>query len=580
MKSLKSLVILSIIGLLAGVGCTDSSSTNNCTSGSTSSGCQVPTTSGSSTALQIQFVDSYFNDPNSSTTWTTISASNLNAGTIPNLNVYPSYNTLSIAASLSDAAAALTQRSNSVVTDINQTPYIEFVAQVGTSYAYQYNIITKVNGVSKTTQGAISSVSILPGTTRAIIPLSSAFLSNLYFGQSAQQNPGTIISGQLSITASSNTQSSAPVSISFSSVYSLQNRTYLMSVADAMKNFTIENRWSSYYTSGTTPQTNLPIVVAKDISGKSANPTNLMVKFCGTKPSISIDQTMFFELPFDGIQFQNTGVVVPNRGNTFYTNNVKLDTINDFKIKVSIGGQPINPKADNNTDYYLPPSTTINNFDITFAADFTPTSSYSLADPNGKGLLFPLKPVCQEIKDEAFSPLANAQQGAAALAAGAVQRMTCDLDTTTTNKTYTYDQLQGLSPAPMDTWYDNFSYAPMRLSRKELGHLYGIKQITFTVAAAFKLIVLDSNGNPQLDGAGKPIVYSEGGNSCNGDGSTDWTVINKSLTYTIFDNVAGHASIPGLPGILNLFNSSTTQTYPKMKINNENLDANAIRHIY
>ena len=533
-----------------------------CTTGSTKPECQVGTDLGVDAGLlQVQFADSYFYDLNTDS-WSTVKASELNAGVIDTtVAVYSSYLNLGLTEALNSAQAAKGQKEASL-NQKNQVPYIEFAAKDGVRYLYRYQKQT----LSGTT--LVDEQGIVPiAGARAILPLVNAAFNNQYF--TSESTVGSRFKNIVSITAENNKRAGPVYQVQFQSMFAVQSIDFLVNYSQEMQSYSLPTRWKYYNNaSNTGNNTNLPFFTLEDRKSiPTSVPVDARVLFKAA-PKLQLKQEIFFELPFQGDLFKVSGTVVPDRGHRFYISAIPLSSERDFGMRVSLGGEPLTQNSLSFEKFNFPIG---RKFDINFAYDFTPNVRYGAqaggGDPFQKGLLYPLRPVCYEIKDQVYQPWIKEPPRNAARAQGRYYAI-CDLDETKEVSLGTSSQER------MDTWYDFFSYAPYRADKNELGHFYGLKSVTFVMEACVKI---------QVKAAGDTAwqTKTQGGSNC-GDANSDtsWTQVYAEKTFTIFDYVNSYKSVKDLTSIIERFKSSSTEPYPTMKFNNEMLNGDSIRHVY
>lgn len=560
---MKKFVFLTLLTLTAGfisVGCNKSSST--CSSTSTSAQCTIADPGAADAALlAINFADSLFYDPNTSS-WTTIPASGLSAGTIATaVPVYSSYLSLGQTEATNDVLLAGAQKA-AAASSHNAIPYLEFTANAGVTYLFRYQKYSTDGVLLVDFQGTVP-----VSSSRAVLPLLNSSFNNAYYDITA--TIGTRYKNVISITAENNKKAGSVYQVSYQSIFSVENIDFNLAYSKAMSKFSLNNRWSFYNNSTNTgPNTNFDFFTLQDkIDAPTTVPVDARVVFYAP-PVLQMSEQIFAEIPFEAALFQVSGTVVPDRGNSFLVATVPMDSTKDFGMNITLGGVALTQNSLAYTALALPAGKT---FDIDFAYNLTPNLSYGSqvggGDPFSNGLLYPLKPVCYELKNQTYVPWVKEPLRDAAIAAGNYFGI-CDLDQTAEINPGT------TSPSSIDTWHNFFSYAPLRANKNELGHLFGIQSVTFTMTACLKVQVkasTDTNWNTKTVG-GSNCGYSTADNS--------WTFVTAQKTFTIFDDTSTYGSAQDLNSVISRFKSSSTITYPTLKINNENLNGSSIRHIY
>lgn len=560
MQRIKYLTLPLIFMVLAGFGCNQKNET--CSTGSTDPNCQIGDDLGVDAALlQINFVDSYFYDLNTGS-WVTVTANDLNSGSInTTVPVYASYVNLSLTEATNNALGASAQKNTSS-TNPSQVPYIEFQAKDGVSYLYRYQKYTADGTQLVDFQGQI------PVTNgRATLPLVNATFNNKYYDSTT--TIGTRFKNIVQITASTNKKAGSIYQVQFQSIYSVQNIDFQTTLSQEMSNFTLGKRWNFYNNiSNTGPNTNLSFFTLQDRKNVPTTvPIDARVLF-KDPPALQIKEEVFFELPFQGDLFKISGTVVPDRGNKFYVQTIPLNSTRDFNMKVTLGGVALQKNSLTYTALNFPSGRT---FDVNFAYDFTPNSAYGSqsggGDPFSNGLRYPLKPVCYELKSQTYVPWVKEPLRNAALTAHKYFGI-CDLDATAEVS------LDTPSTSNLDTWHDFFSYAPYRPDKNELGHMFGIRSVTFTMTSCLKVQVKSATDTVWE-------TKTAGGSNC-GDTTADtsWTFVTVEKTFSIFDDTTPYLEVQDLTSILARFKSSSIQSYSTMKFNNENLSSDTIRHLY
>jgi hypothetical protein len=560
MAELTTKITAAIVTFLLLTSCNPA--TEQCTTASTSAECQVGTDLGIDAGLlKIQFADSYYFDLNDNK-WMTIKATELSAGIIGStVHVYSTYLNLGLTEANNSALAAKSQKDASLNVQ-NQVPYIEFAAKDGVRYLYRYQKQTAA-GVTLVDEQGVVPVS----GTRAVLSLVNASFNNKYF--TAESTEGSGFKNIVQITAETNKKAGQVYQIQFQSMFAIQSLDFIVAYSTQMDNFSLAKRWSFYENETSTgPNTNLPFFSLKEKkSTLTSVAVDARVRFKGA-PKIQIKQDVFFELPFQADLFKVSGTVVPDRGYRFYVATVPADSQRDFNMKVTLGGEPLTANALVYESFGFPANRT---FDIGVAYDFTPNPKYGAppqlsGDTYSHGLLYPLKPVCHELKDQTYLPWVEEPKRDAVLAKGNYHAV-CDLDDTKEVS------LTAPSPDRMDTWHDFFSYAPYRPGKNELGHFYGIKSVTFSMDACL-LVEVRAPGSEW-------IQKTVGGSNC-GDSTSSaiWTSVHVERSYLIFDYVDSYKTIKDLPSVIERFKSSATEIYSTMKFNNELLSGDEIRHLY
>jgi hypothetical protein len=432
-----------------------------------------------------------------------------------------------------------------------------------------------------------------PASGRAILPLVNATFNNQYYD--ASSTFGTAYMNVVKFIAESNGVVGQAYAVQFTSVFGVVNVDYQVAYSSQMSAFTLAKRWSSYHDSSSSaalaPNANFPFFTLQNpASSPTTGALDARVVF-SAPPKLEISENVFFELPFDGNQFNITGAVVPQRGNSFFVATIPLDSSQDFKMKMTLGSVPLTASSSSSATAFsimsgsgygtLPSGSSLS---VGLAYDFTQSANYS---GSTHPLLYPLKPVCYELKNQNYLPWdALLGEGARDLSIAQGQPfVVCDLDQTAE---LTPSTAPPATAASIDTWFSFFSYAPYRPANNELGHLFGIESVTFSMTACLKVQVKapsdpDAEWTAAAGGWKTASAGAAGGVGCGlaqSNADNTWTAVVAQQSFSIFDNVAPYAGAQGLVTILNQFKNSSVTPYQSMKINNEKLSGTSVRHLY
>lgn len=547
--------------------CSDASNVNH-------SECQkqITTVGGNSAPLGISFSDSYFYDQNTEI-WQTIKATNLAGGiagiTIP---IYANFLNMTDTNALELVASARTQFNNQAAynpSDYNIVPYIELVPQSGAQFIYSYK---KKDSAGNTIYEKIGTVPTKDG--RPILPLINSYFDNQLYDTNAIV--GTVFSHTLSFNLQVKGSASPQIyTIVFDTVFQIPNADFRIAYSTQMQNLTLANRFSSFFkVNDYVANNNVPFFTLKDKNTSPDQvPLDLKIVF-KDPPTLTINEEVFFEMPFEYDTFQNTGKVVASRGYQYYFQPVQLDSTNDFKMKIFMNGSSMT--ANSAVEYQklnLPSGTP---WDIDFIYDFTQNQAYGPlnGDPFGHGLIYPFKPVCNEIANTSFAPLAEAAAKQTAINSGGYYSI-CH---PTENKKIIINSNQ-MSPQPpydlSDTFYGYFSYVPYNPSRNELGHLFGIKVIKFSMQGCMRVYAKQTTDTNWQ-------IKSKSSANCgiNPQDSQGWVYFYAEKQATVFDNLDQFNAVPNLKSILQSFSTRALLRTPNFYFNNELLNGNSVRHLY
>lgn len=561
----KVLFSLTALFLCMNLSCTKDSGLCADATTSTDSNCKVTQDLGiNDSLLQIEFQESRFFDQNSGQ-WVTVAKNEFEAAKVENaVPLYTNSVTTATADAITSASSADSQ-FNAGSSVKNTIPYIKLKANAGVTYLFRYRKYD-MNGAIKYDKMGTATVK----GDYAYIPLVNSFFDNQLY--TTGTSVGTSYKNLFTITAQSATKTGLAKEVSIVTTATVQNTDYLLTFANDVTNFTLDKRWLLYRKAPnyTAPNDNFGFVVLKDRLG-TTEMTDLDVRVVFKDDlKVEMEQMLFEEMPIQLENFKTTGKVVRNRGYSFYTNTITLNSIDDFKHKLYLDDVMLAP--DSKKVYQALSFPAGKKFDISLNLDLTTASSYT-ADPNSKGLQYPLKPVCQLIKGQSYIPWVD-EPARDAAKAGTPSRFQaiCHLDT---NGKVTIDPANNPSGLALtDTWFNFFSYAPDQPDKDRLGHLFGIRHVKFKVSGCYKVQV-------KATGAAAWSNRTVGATDCGDNSSTkDWAAFSTEKTFTIFDNLSQYDSTLGLRSLLETFRSSSLIYKPDLLWNNERLNGNNIRHVY
>lgn len=557
---------LLLLMLLAFVGCTPQAELCSNTTTANDPACKVQSDLGlNAQLLEVKFTDSKFFDQNTKT-WVVVGSKDFETGKV--LATIPLYsNTIAKATAdaVTSAASADAQFTSLVTTGQNDVPYIRVEAKPGVVYSYRYRKIDSL-GVLK-----YEKLGVLPvNGSYAYIPLVNDFIdSQLY---SVGTPVGTQFNNIFTITSTSGTKTGLAKQVQLTTTATVQNTQYLTQFGPSMSLMNLDNRWLFYKLapSYSSINTNLDYLVLKDIAlGGELTDLDVQIIFKDDF-KVTIEQTLFEEIPFQLTNFVQTGIPVATRGWGFNTNTITLNSVDDFNHKLFLDTIPLT--ASSRKVYTVNAFPAGKRFDIKFNLDLTQSATYT-GDPNTKGFQYPLQPVCKTDKGLGYAPWID-EVNRDALKAGIPTKFNaiCHLDQ---SANITVDPANNpTNIALLDTWFNYFSYAPYRPSKNELGHLFGLSSLKFKVSACFKV---------QVKGVGTSTWTNrtQGNTNCGDAASTnDWLVVNTEKDFTIFDNLSAYDTVVGLRPLIETLRAAPLTVKPNMKINNEKLNGNIIRHLY
>ena len=514
--------------------------------------------------LDIAFKDSNFYDQNSQS-WNTIKKINLDGGVMgQTLPIYSNFLNISMEAALAKIILANDQfarQSAYPKVDYSRIPYIEVAYEEGVDYIYAYvkrdlnnNIIFETTGQMQVING------------RAILPFVNASFSNQFYSSDTQIGSRFIHS--IAIAAQSkNKKGTKTANIEFETTLQIPNTTFFVEYADDVKNYTLKNRWNYYYNQiDTVANEQFKFLTLKEIKDISEQiPLDLKVVF-QEPPQLKIQQENFFEMPLDLDALKANSKVVPQRGYSFYVQKGEFNSTSDFKMKIRMNNQFVALQSQREFEVLnLPPGTPWN---MEFFYDFTQSPAYN--GGNGKPLLTPMKPICNEIANTEFSPLQESQSRQTAIQNGSFISI-CH-PKTNGKLIIPADQVATTTYDLSDTWYDYFSYYPFDDFKKEIGHLFGLRRVTFIFEGCLRVYV-------RQPGTSNWELKSQSSAACEQEGETGggWVYFYAEKQATVFDNLADFEGVSGLKSLMQFFGSRPVRQTPNFYFNG---DLNNNRHIY
>lgn len=566
MKCMKKLIILCLLLGLGAVSCSDSDD-NPCSSSANidDPNCNrdIPDITDRPITLGIKFKDSHFYNQNTRA-WETITGQTLDGGIMNiTLPIYSNFLNMSESNVVQKIRLAKDQFERPTFynsADFSTIPYIEVEAEDGVDYLYSYtkrdlnnNIIFERTGQMLKVEG------------RALLPFVNTMFGNQFYTSGI--SAGTKYKHSIAIAAQSQSDiGTRTPTIDFETVLQIPNTTFYVDYSSDVNNFNLKDRFQYYYKNNTdfVPNDLFKFLTLKELKEVPEQvPLDVTVVF-QTPPKLVIEQEVFFEMPFDLEQLKTNNVVVPQRGYAFYNQRGTFTSDLDFNMKIRAGGQFVVLNAQREFEMLNIPGGTP--WDMEFFYDFTQNTNYNSGD--GKGLITPLKPECNNIPNTAFSPLLEKEQKTTAIANGGFIA-TCHPQTNT--KLIIPANQMGSTPYSLsDTWYDFFSYIPLDQAKKEAGHLYGIRSVRFKFEGCVRVYarqVGDTNYELKTDGNALCGESLENG----------WVYFSAEKTATIFDHVNEYDGVPGLKQIIQFFGSSPLRQIPHFEFNR---DLNNNRHIY
>lgn len=527
---------------------------------------QIPSINERPLSLEVIFKDSYFYDQNAEE-WTIISKENLSGGIIRNavpiLSSFLNIGTQEAINRIQISADQHERQDAYPIADYVPIPYIEVAYEEGVDYIYNYVKRNLDNQIvfEKTGQMVIKD-------GRAFLPLINEMFDGEFY--STNTEIGTRFIHGISIAAQSqNKRGARTLNVEFESILQIPNTDFRVAYSDEVNNYTLKDRFNNYFSGGIdfNPNTQFKFFTLeekKDISEQI--PLDIRVVF-QEPPKLTMDQELFFELPFDSDALRSTNSVIPSRGSAFYVKRQELTSDNDFKMRIRMNGSFIT--IINQREFIvnnLPAGTA---WDMEFFYDFTQNPSYT--STSGKPLITPLKPPCNEIRGTVFEPLREKTEKNTAIASGGFIS-TCH-PKEDQKIIIPSDQVSTTPYELTDSWFDFFSYIPYNPFANELGHLYGLRRVTFKAEGCVRVYA-------KQPGTTSWNLKSTTSAVCNVDGASSsegWVYFYAERSATIFDNLSDYEGITGLKALMQFFGSRPVRQTPNFKFNG---DVNESNHIY
>lgn len=517
--------------------------------------------------LSVDFKDSFFYDQNTQN-WSTISKENLNGGvlglTVP---IYSNFLNISTASALTKISIAEDQKNRPAVypkSDYSHIPYIELEYESGVDYIYSYVKKDLNNNIVYEKTGTVPIYQ-----ERAILPLINQSFDNQFYSSLTQIGSRFIHS--ITIAAQSNNKrGTLSRTIDFETTLQIPNTNFYIEYADDVKNFTLPNRWNYYFKGQDfVPNDQFKFMTLKEIKDISEQiPLDIRVVF-KEPPKLSLSQEVFFEMPLDLDALKTIGRVTPQRGFSFYTLKSTFDSDKDFRMKIRMNNQFVTLSSQREFQVLNLPAGTP--WDMEFFYDFTQNALYN-NQGDGKSLLTPLRPVCQNMSNTVFAPLQERQDKNTAIASGGY---IAHCHPQTNGKVIIpQDQITTTPLELSDTYYDFFSYYPYDQYKKDLGHFFGVKSVTFSAEGCVRVYVRQPNtSNWELKSQGSAACEEEGSS---GPGS-GWVYYYAERQITIFDYMNSYDGVAGLKSLMQFFGSRPLRQTPYFYFNR---DLNSTKHVY
>lgn len=516
-------------------------------------------------SLEIKFKDSFYYDGNSQS-WQTIKKENLEGGLFGNtVFIYSNFLNIAQEAAMTRISIASDQFARPTVyprVEYNRIPYIEVEYEPGVDYIYSYvkkdlnnNIVYEKTGQMPVYQN------------RAILPLINASFDNQFYASATQIGSRFIHS--IAIAAQSKTsRGTRTQNIEFETTLQIPNTDFFIEYSDQVKDFTLMNRWSSYFKNNDfVPNDQFKFITLKELKDISEQiPLDIRVVF-QEPPKLKMQQEVFFEMPLDLDALKATNKVTAQRGYAFYTQRHEFDSDRDFKMKIRMNNQFVSLASQREFEILNLPAGTP--WDIEMFYDFSQNPLF----PSGKPLLTPLRPACNEIAGTGFAPIQEKLDKETAIRNGGY---ISHCHPQTNNKVIIpADQIAVTNLDLTDTFYDFFSYDPFDSFKKEIGHFFGVRRVSFIAEGCVRVFV-------RQPGTFSWELKSQGNVNCsqeseNPEDNNGWVYFYAERQVTIFDYINNYDGIAGLRSLIQFFGSRPVRQTPNFYFNG---DTNDPRHIY
>lgn len=491
--------LLAILALLA--SCSGNSPSEECEG---VSGCDGDVSTNLPKNLQVEIQPVYFYLEQSQS-WAQLEPDlngDLFMGTVP---IYSHQISLPLEDAIGLARASQEQFENQdgiSASEYNTLPYIKVRAREGVRYQFNY--------IKKDASGEIVAEMVRDMPIRgdfAYLPLvNEAFGGKM---QSTSLGSGSVLSFQhyVRVTANSDNAAAADIKqVSFRLDPQVQTRDVLQRVHAEMEDFSLPQRWRFYF-DGSDGLANSDLDFASLVDNQQSPetvPYDIQFIF-KERPRLKIRQRSFVEETVDLELLRATGIVLTQRGASFYVEDRTFDSHSDFgsRIKISQGGQSsqVSPVAGSNGTAFIQRNLNpLEPWELTFAYDLS-----SAPGRNGVPLLDPLGTPCSIIdKETPMLPLKYLRDKEEAEAAGG-RYFLCHPDQHGPVAVEAGDPAAN-SMKMYDQWHGFFSYRPdEELERRDLlkvvdaGHFYGLQEVEFEISGCLRILVreaYDGENNP------------------------------------------------------------------------------------
>ena len=501
---------------------------------------QIPNIDTRPTPLSIVFLDSFYYD-SISRTWKGINKDRLLGGIVGDtVLIYSSFLNVPLELALQKASLSAQQKSKPDLfneDEYNRVPYFEIAAEDGVEYLFNY---AKKDLNNNLIYEKIDKVPVIGG--KHILPLVNAMFDNKLYPVDA--SAGSRFIHSIGFAAQSKSaRGSVTRTIDFETAFRIPDAGFNISYSREMSEFNLKNRWRHYFkNSDYQANTEMGFFTLSEQKEKPEQiPLDVKYVF-QTPPSVNLEQEVFFELPIDYDSLVGNKEIVPLRGGRFYTKKQILSSNSDFRMKLKVNEKFVN--LVNGKEISVMELPAGKPWDVSFFYDFTANLGYPAS---AVGLMYPLRPICNELSGLIYNPVQEETQKEASISGGGFTGICHPV----LNKKVTIGPNEVSSLTLEDTWFGFFSYSPYNQFKRELGHFYGIKKIrlfsegcvrVYAKEVGTSAYVLKSKGTP-----GKCM------NEQGGAGSGGWVYYFAEKTFTIFDDISKYESYDGLKPLMQSF---------------------------
>lgn len=562
-------LIISCILVLFLTACSESSD-NPCSSASNVNNpeCQkqIPDVDSRPLTLEVNFVTSVFYDQNTKS-WQEIKKENLEGGIVGmTLPIYSDFLNISSKAAMAKILIAKTQKDNAsgfAESEFSRIPYIEVQVEEAVDYIFSYSKRDLNNQVVFQKEGKL-----IVQDGRAILPMINETFDGQFFA--SVTNLGARFSHSVAIAAqSSDKKGTKTNNVIFEASLQIPNTDFYVNYSNAALNYTLNKRWGTYYAGADgIPNTDFHFMTLREIKDVSEQvPLELKITF-QEPPAVKLIQEVFFEMPFDIDTIQNTGTVTPQRGYNFYIQRQEMTgTVPspggagpDFQMKLKVNGQNLSLTSGREAQLSVGAGVPWN---IEVYYDFTQHANYS--SPGGTGLITPLKPVCQQDAGEPFYPITESNAKNTAISSGGFLSICHPVENR--RLVVNASEMTTTPYALTDTYYGHFSYVPFDMFKREVGHFYGIRSVTFRMSGCMKIEVRNPGETAwQVKSKSNSVCDVSGGGSNQG-----WVYFYAEKQATIFENINDYEGVSGLKALMQSFGSRPIKETPNFFFNGTDL---------